>query len=416
MKVYKSQKVYKYQLESTLVMLLCVDVAYINTIFHDLPNIQFVGRLIMMVYLFLHCVLHCVYNRHHISKTLKFIVFFVLWILFITYLRGGETFEALKIFSAPLLMCIYVEQKCSSTQVYGCISVWSDILLGFVLIDFVTQVIFPNGMYKDSMYSLNWFLGYKTSRLAFSMPLCVFSSITSMKQKGKLTLKTWSCYFLSVITLLFSQATAASITILIECILIVLVCFNRKKQFSERLWEKVLNLKFVLIIYSAISVLVVFVQNSPQIQYFIVNVFHKDSTLTTRTYIWNLCMASLEKHPFTGLGYLSSVSYQNLTNNMYATSAHNMSLSILLSGGLIGLAVYITIMIAAWKGFNENATVEKKISSIGVIVLLIVGLTSSSMVFSACAFIFFELMNILNLTYHDGQLSNYKRKVNPKEV
>lgn len=270
-------------------------------------------------------------------------------------------------------------------------------LLVFVCIDFFTQILFPHGMYRDTMYSLNWFLGYKTARLVFSLPLCVLSSIVDMHNRKRLTWRTWICYALSVETLFYSQATAASITILIVEILIASICINRRGKFTERVWEKLLNLKFVLAIYAVISVLVVYVQNSPQIQYILVNIMHKDPTLTTRTYIWNLCIESLAKQPLTGLGYLNSLNYQNLTNNMYATSAHNMSLSILISGGFIGLAIYVIIIIVAWQSFKINILIEKKITSIAIIAILIIGMTSSSMVFSSCAFIFYELMAILDM-------------------
>lgn len=332
-----------------------------------------------------------------VSKTMRVIWLFTLWILMITYIRNGELAEALKVFSAPLILCVYVDQNRNSAKLYKCLSVWKNVLLTFVLADFVTQIAYPNGMYRDSMYSLNWFLGYKTSRLAFSLPLCVLSSISDMYTRKRLTWRSWICYILAIVTLLYSQATAASVTISILSVLIVLICINRKGVFTERLWEKLLNLKIVLIFYAVLSIMVVYIQNSPQIQYVLVNVLHKDPTLTTRTYIWSLCISSLQKHPFTGLGYLNSLNYQNLTNNMYATSAHNMSLSILISGGLIGLMIYIAIIIVAWKSFNNDASVEKKISSIAVIALLIIGMTSSSIVFSVCAFIFYELMEALNV-------------------
>ena len=389
-------KIYKYQIESALILLLCVDVTYLNELFHKLPLIQYVGRCVLLVYLLINCIYKMKYRKYRVSSVLKSIIIFVLWIFLMTCIQGGEVAEFFKIFSAPLLICFYVDQKRSNIQIYKCLSVWTKILFIFVFIDFLTQIAFPNGIYQDSMYALNWFLGYKTSRLVYSLPLCVFSSIVSMWKNGKIIWKTWLCYLLSIFTLFYSQATAASVTLLIACILINLICINRKGKFTERIWEKLLNFKFVLILYTIISVLVVYVQNSPQIQYMLVNVLHKDPTLTTRTYIWKLCISSLAQHPLTGLGYLNSLNYQNLTNNPYATSAHNMSLSILISGGVIALCIYIVIFFMAWRGFKKNANVEKKISSIAVIALLVVGITSSAMVFSTCAFIFYELMEILD--------------------
>lgn len=375
-----------------IVLLLCVDITYLNGIFHKLPKIQYYGRCILIVYIMIEAIQH----GHHMSKQLKCIFGFFIWILVVTYIRGGEFGEAFMTFSSPLLVCAYIDQKRNSSQIYKCLSTWKNVFLVFVFIDFITQILFPNGLYRDTMYTLNWFLGYKTARLTFSLPLCVLASITEMQKKKRLTWKTWICYALSIITLVYSQATAASVTISVLIILIVLICIKRNGKFNERLWEKLLNLKLVLVAYTIISILVVYVQNSPQIQYILVNILHKDATLSTRTYIWNLCIESLKKHPFTGLGYLNSADYQSLTNNMYATSAHNMSLSILISGGIIGLILYIIIIIVSWKSFSRNVSVEKKISSIAIIALLIIGMTSSALVFSSCGFIFYELMSALD--------------------
>lgn len=378
---------------SALVLLLCVDITYLNGIFHGFPTIQYYGRCAVLLYMLLDYVRY----RRRISKMLKCIFVFVLWVLVITYIRGGELIEALKVFSSPLLLCVYIDKKRNSTQLYGCLDTWKRVLFVFIFIDFITQILFPHGMYRDAMYSLNWFLGYKTARLAFSLPLCVLSSITEIHNRKRLTWRTWICYAFSVETLFYSQATAASITILIVGILIALICINRRGKFTERIWEKILNLKFVLVIYATVSILVVYIQNSPQIQYILVNILHKDPTLTTRTYIWNLCIESLAKHPLTGLGYLNSLNFQNLTNNIYATSAHNMSLSILISGGFIGLALYVIIVIVAWQSFKINISLEKKVASVAIIAMLIIGMTSSSMVFSSCAFIFYEFMAILDM-------------------
>lgn len=47
--------------------------------------------------------------------------------------------------------------------------------------------------------------------------------------------------------------------------------------------------------------------------------------------------------------------------------------------------------------FQKNVSIEKKVTSIAIIAMFIIGMTSSSMVFSSCAFIFYELMAILDM-------------------
>ena len=52
------------------------------------------------------------------------------------------------------------------------------ILTILILIDIVTIIMYPEGMYSTELYTTNWFLGYKTGRVRLAtMPVIMFAGI-----------------------------------------------------------------------------------------------------------------------------------------------------------------------------------------------------------------------------------------------
>lgn len=378
-------KIYKHQIESFIILLACLNITYFNNMIPKLSTILFLLRLVLLGYIFANL---CV-SKQKISKTMISLLCLSGWIMLVTLFMEGLVIDVLRAFSIPLLLSLYIDWKRNNINLLSCIDVWLKVLSVLIIVDFVSMFLYPNGMYADSMYSLNWVLGYKTARLVFSLPCCVLATIVSIKKYNKITWKTYLCYIISVGSLYYSQATAASISLLVACVGMIIV-YNGK--YLAWLWKIIINFKIVIPIYAIITFLIVYIQNSPTVQYIITQVLKKDATLTTRTYIWNHCIEILKEHPFTGVGYLSVQQYQKITNNMYATSAHNMSLTILMCGGVLGMLLYIWVMVNSWNNFKRNATGIRKVLSIGVLAILLVGLTSSSIVFSFCGFFFFNLM------------------------
>lgn len=377
-------KIYKHQIESFIVLVACLNITYFNNMIPKLSTILFLLRVILICYVVTNMFL----VRQRASKTMISICCLTGWIVLVSAFVQGTVVLPLRTFSIPLLLSLYVDWRRNSDKLYDCLVTWLKCLSLLIGLDFISMLLYPNGMYADALYSLNWVLGYKTARLVFSLPCCVLATVVSVNKYSKITWKAYICYVVSVYTLYHSQATAASVSLLFACIGMVLL--NGKRTYT--FLEKLMNLKLVIPVYAIVTFLVVYVQNSPAVQYVITQVLKKDATLTTRTYIWNHCISLLRKYPLTGAGYLSTQQYQRITNNMFATSAHNMSLTILVSGGIVGAVLYIWIVINAWNGAKRNLTRSRKAICVGILAILLVGLTSSSVVFSFCGFIFFSML------------------------
>ena len=383
-------KIHKFQIESFLVFISCLNISYLNAVIPSISLILFYVRIILIAFL----TFKIIALRKKLSGSMKVLLFFVVWIVIVSVIRGAYVTGAIRGLSIPLLLAMYLDINRDKNYIYIIIEQWANVLLFLVSIDFITMIIFPQGMYKDNLYSLNWFLGYKTARLVFSLPLCIFQAVCSINKYDKLMPKVYLCFGLSIYTLFKAEATSGSVTMLIVCLIILVINYEKTDAHFNNFWKCFSNFKIIVPLYGIITFLTIYVQNSSVIQYFIVNVLKKDSTLTTRTTIWNNCIYVLRTHPITGLGYLSIDQYQNLTNNIYATSAHNMTLTILTSGGIIGIARYVFLIITAWNHSEGMKSIGAKIIGMGIVALLIIGMTSSSVLFSLCGFAFFVLMEV----------------------
>ncbi|NME83746.1 O-antigen ligase family protein [Clostridium sp. SM-530-WT-3G] len=250
-------------------------------------------------------------------------------------------------------------------------------------------------MYYDGLYTANWILGYKTARLVFSLPLCIFSAISNINKYGKLKLTSYLAIIISCISCVKTESTGATTAILLLGILFIIISISYKRKVLYNFIQGIFNFKVIIPVYAIIVVAVILIDQVPVIQYIVVNWLGKDATLTTRTYIWALCIEKIIESPIWGYGYITNANFVKITGNGFAGTAHNMILSILVSAGIIGLIIYIAIIISTMRKVNlrEDAAIELILCA-GIIIQLFIGISSSSLIFCSFSFVFYDLISI----------------------
>lgn len=397
-------KIKKIQIISMMVLLTCLNISYLNMKFGGLNNLFFLIRICLIIGFILIDVL----RKTKYSNTFKVIILFFIWILFVTAYNHQDFVDALSSLSIPFLLTLYLDRSRNTSAIHYILSSWNYLLLILCLLDLASMFFFPGGLYKTQIYSLNWFLGYKTARLVYILPLCIIEAILSYWKNAKLSIKSYCVFLLALITLAYSQATAAFASLLLICLFIVWLNLSRRQKMLKKIIWFILDYRIVLTICIFVNVLIVLIQNNPTIQFIITNIFKKDATLSTRTIIWERCFDILRENWISGIGFLSGTNYENLLGSSYYSSPHNMALSIMMTGGAVALIFYIIIAVLAWKQVNNRSDFYCIFSCLGCICVLIVGVTSSSIVFSMCGFIFFILMQI--------QLSEKRNKRKDNEL
>lgn len=104
--------------------------------------------------------------------------------------------------------------------------------------------------------------------------------------------------------------------------------------------------------------------------FLLVNILHKDVTLTFRTRIWDNALAAIQQNLLTGVGRLDAAQMEAILG--YGVShPHNRYLYVTLCFGIIGLALFLLIVYYANKGtINPHRVREGRIMMAAFIALL----------------------------------------------
>lgn len=183
-----------------------------------------------------------------------------------------------------------------------------------------------------------------------------------------------------VLGLIFMQLSKSSTAIVISSIALLLILLSQRIIISP--------LKMYGF-YVVSSILVVFARIQDKLFYdVIVNVLHKDITLTGRTNIWDAVFEHVEQHPILGLGPGNDLIASNFTvNGRPLEEAHNALVQVLLNCGNSGLI--ITLLLICYGFWCLKRCPSKKTANVVSVFLLsylMLGFTESVITFSSMFF------------------------------
>jgi len=132
----------------------------------------------------------------------------------------------------------------------------------------------------------------------------------------------------------------------------LLLAFYFIKSYRLRKWLLIV----FLIVYILFQTLAVFQQadfsENEYIVYFVENILHKDLTFTNRTTVWMKSLLLINDSPIIGYGYQTDMWYKA---QLQVTTAHNIILGQLLTGGFVGLTLFIISIITAIRQYLKNS-------------------------------------------------------------
>lgn len=384
---------------AALILISCLNGTYISVCIPAFNYYMFFIRIVLIIFIVVKNIL----GKKRYSDIMKYIILFFGWMLFVTIVKKQGVFNFFYSISIPYLMTCYLDSRRQSAKIRKIFCVWRNILFVLLISDIISMVLYPNGLYSTAEYTNNWFLGYKTIRLTYILPLCIFQTIIGTRKKGSTIL----VCLLSIFDLAFSKATAASVGLSIVCFTIIVMKVSEKLRFGhvqmgEEIRKSISRIStHYRIIFVVVIIGVVAILNSNRygaVQYVVENVLKKDSTFTSRTILWGKTLNLIYNAPLTGYGYISAASYQELFNNMFYTSPHNFVLSLLLNGGVIGTMIYLTIMVKFFRQAYRVKTTSAIVSCLGIICCFIVGMTSSTMLYTLGDFLLFIIPFCKNIS------------------
>ena len=383
---------------SFLIFFLCFQNAYIGKSIPSILTFQAYGRLLTLII----CVGYSWFLNRHLfkSKVCSFTYILCAVSMLSTVINGGKIVSCFNTFVPMLLIISSLElSKYRRNTLFIVLDTWKWMSVFVTLIDIVTEIRFPEGLYSTALYTTNWFLGYKTERFIYIFPMIVMFGYVDLKKRKKLCSSFYMAYMIGIIACYLSGATTCWTTLLffIALYLIFRSLLGKKPSpWKQKLLYRLVDYRVAIILYAILLVCVLMAEN---IQFItdITMMLGKEPTFSRRSLIWGVLILEILKKPILGVGYLSSAEYVSIVSYIRGTNAHNMILTILIYSGCIGFLIYWVMFVICLHRINKKYSIIELFLISSVYSFLITGVTSSIMVFSV-----FGSMHYWLLEYEKG--------------
>lgn len=297
----------------------------------------------------------CIYilTKQKISKVLILLCMYVICIGISTKLSPtGEM--SLYISSAIsalniILLCELAMKKKPKTFIQSILFM----LECWIFINFITIVLFPNGLYQAGAYSSNYFLGYDNTHIRVQLLALNISYIYSFMSNKKISYRTIFLYSIVLLSNLLVFSVTAIIATVIWGIGVLCIILNSRNCFKKL--YKLFTVKTSLIVGMIGSLIIVAMSAQTAFSYLIENVFKKDMTLSGRTFIWSNAISAIENRPIWGFGYelADTISMRLVRQIGFGTSPHNFYLEVLYQGGLVLFLIIMMIYLCINKDVKK---------------------------------------------------------------
>ena len=134
------------------------------------------------------------------------------------------------------------------------------------------------------------------------------------------------------------------------CFIILLLCtgyliygVNIPRKIMRKIIMLNVLLFFILVIVNKMSLF----------KFIIVDILHRNLSLTDRTIIWDITIKKIMSKPVMGYGMIDGLAFQSMLPYIIGVNAHNTYLMILFDGGIVLFAIFIISMIIVQMKFDS---------------------------------------------------------------
>ena len=337
----------------------CFDILGFNTIntFLNISRI-FVAGIIFINYLFI--------KRKPLSRLLKYeCLFFSFW--FISILISGEGFGPLSVFSISIIAFTMLIELLIAQNVKILINALFINYFILITVNFIYMIsvfgftinIEENARYLFDFYQENAMVSLLSSvngTASFLFPaLC--SALLLMFATSKKNFFAWILIaeiFFTVL-ILWSATSLVGIFFIVTYVLFI---YNtpRERWINSKLYINTVILLGIGITFFKIQYLFSFI---------IVDILHKDLTMTGRTNVWNIGFEGFFSSPLLGCGFSSK-------------TIDNGYVQLLFIGGIIGTIAYFIFLQSSLKQFCKKKSLHlEKLFAFVIAIILLMFITES---------------------------------------
>ena len=246
------------------------------------------------------------------------------------------------------------------------------LLLGsYVVINTLTVFLFPNGMYASSMYTMNFFLSYRTAWFVFYLEAAFLCLLNNELYPSK-EAKSWLVFVLVCEYLSMIKVWTATGLLCITLGLLLVYLWEKKRIPS-------FSVKAIILVEMVLCAIIVLFHMQEKFSFLIVGILKKDITFSQRVRIWNNALNAVLKSPWIGYGAMNTSRAVSILG--YGVNhAHCYYLNTALYYGIIGLGLGLYTIYYAFSGQAKNK-IEQSVEyiNLGMLISLMTAFQVESM-------------------------------------
>lgn len=271
-----------------------------------------------------------------------------------TYLHGGGNIHTLisnmKIVISIMTVDVYLSNKDKSFGIFTMF--W--LVFTFTTLNFVTLILFPNGLYQLSTvwnewgtttYSKYWIFGSKNSHAFWYLLLEALVGLKwYLRPSANNRILVYICLLMSILSQVILASSTATVATTIGAIGILSIVLSKQNKNTR----KKINAYFIVCANFIFNLLLVFGMTG-FLGSIVHTLFNKDLTFSNRTIAWGNAVKNIVKSPITGTGILTSSQAKSVLGSLSFMQAHNEWLQCLWQGGIV-LFIILLIMLLVIAG------------------------------------------------------------------
>lgn len=267
------------------------------------------------------------------------------YLLFVTAANGGAVVSVLTQAGSFIVICLLVELSMAEDSSL-LFSTLLRVLEVFICINFLTVILFPDGLYSTDYFSQNYFLGYRNQIINYVLP-CICLELLNIwsgkEERGKAMGRAVVMIAISFASVLLVRSGGSTVVVAMF-VVFFLVC--------SKLPPRYFNFKYYFAL-NAILFFAIVVFRQQDIFSGIINALGKTMTFSGRTYIWDTTFDLIKDNFIFGYGlehYSDRVAQYAAAGAPGAVQmvsgfhAHDRYLETVFRGGLVLLVLYLSII------------------------------------------------------------------------
>lgn len=310
-------------------------ISYVSSV---LNLFWYIGAVIVFLYAFSYIL----YSRKFNKLDFTMMIFYI-FLLVSTLLNHGDLVSYVKELISFLTTYFVIKfgLEKSPKKFINIFSTYLSLLL--VLNTLSTIIFYPDAMFRDNNNPI-FFMGGDNTSVRLYIVAVLFSFMKKYIKNKKMVMPVASLLNLFVFSMVRDLGGGKI------CFIILLLCIGYL-IYGANIPGKIM--KKIIMVNALLFFILVIVNKMSLFKFIIVDILHRNLSLTDRTIIWDITIKKIMSKPVMGYGMIDGLTFQRMLPYIIGVNAHNTYLMILFDGGIVLFVIFIISMIVGQMKFDS---------------------------------------------------------------